>query len=343
MIQKKSILFLVRLYHPHIGGVEKHMQQIIPLLQSSGFQITVITEKFDIKLMDEETVAGVRVLRIPVPKNEVSKKFYIWKWVIFNIGVFIKPDIIHVHDVFFWIIPIRWFLVFKKVFITVHGYESYPIKKRWIWMRKVSENLSNGSICVGDFMKEWYNASPTSVIYGGVSVSTKKIIAKKKSALFFGRLDNQTGVLEYVKAYNLIKKKIPEFKLTVIGEGPLLSKIPKEISVLKFSDKIDRFISQNEYIFVSRYLSMLEALVQNRKVVAVYDNPVKRDYLTMSPFKKYIEIGKDGSEIAKIVIESIKNPKKLTKKTENGEIWAKKQTWDKIIEVYLRLWGFRLP
>lgn len=47
MKQSTSILFLVRLYHPHIGGVEKHVETIAKLLINKGFSITILTEQFE--------------------------------------------------------------------------------------------------------------------------------------------------------------------------------------------------------------------------------------------------------------------------------------------------------
>lgn len=337
MKQTKSILFLARLYHPHIGGVESHVRILSKLLLKKGYSVTVITEKFDKKLQDEETVDGVLIKRIEIGKNTFLKKYLIWKWVLQNTGFLTKHDVIHVHDVFYWLYPAMPFLFTKKVYMTFHGYEGFPIKWTWILQRKIAEKLSKGSICVGDFMKKWYFARPDHVIYGGVRLAIKNVRPNDLTAVFFGRLDDQTGINAYIKAYNILKKKYPKFKLTVIGEGKYRSRIPKEVKVLPFQKDVSGFILKNRFIFVSRYLSFLEALALKREVISVYDNPVKEDYLKMSPFKDYVDIAGSGQEAAMVTENLIKGGKNL-RKIEKGYEFSKQQSWENVLKVYLRLW-----
>jgi glycosyltransferase involved in cell wall biosynthesis len=337
MIQKKRILFLSRLYHPHIGGVEKHVEELSILATKKGYEVAVITERFDKKLPEYEILNNVYVYRLPVGESVFGKKFLIWKWMLSHFNLLIKADIIHVHDVFFWILPYRILIPFKKVYITFHGYEGFPIKKGWILQRKIAEKLTNGNICVGDFMKKWYNTTPTSVIYGGVRLNEKNEEVITPSAVFFGRLDEQTGIRQYIEAYRKIKEKIPGFVMTIVGEGELARLIPKGVKVVGFKKDIYPFILKNRIVFVSRYLSMLEALALGREVVATYDNPVKKDYILKSPFKKFIHVGRDSGEIADIVIRLLgKNTSSA--RLKNSSKWARTQTWENVLSTYFRLW-----
>ncbi len=335
--QKQTILFLTRLYHPHIGGVEKHVNILSKMLIKMGYRVIVVTEQFDSSLPTKEYIDKVEIYRVPLVENHSRKKFLIWKWVIANRDLFLGADIIHAHDIFFWILPLLPFLSRRKVFTTFHGYEGYPIKKKWIVIRKITEGLSGGTICIGDFMKKWYKAAPNYISYGGVTISRKNTVKKDLSAVFFGRLENQTGILEYVSAYKLLKKTYPKLKFTVIGDGPLSDKLPKDIIRRGFEPNIEEFISQHRFIFVSRYLSMLEAMIQKKEVIAIYSDPIKKDYLKMSPFKKYIHIAKNSHEIAQFVDFSIKNgPDK--QQIEAGHVWAENNSWKKVLSTYLALW-----
>ncbi len=340
MNQKKKILFLTRLYHPHIGGVEKHVEELSSRLIEKGYEIVIITEKFNKTLPETEVINGITVYRMSIPAEGFLKKFFIWKWMLLHANIIADQDILHIHDVFYWYIPFRFLFLFKKTYITFHGYEGFPIKRSWKMQRKLAEKLTNGNICVGDFMKKWYKTCPTSVIYGGVRLEAEKYKAKTHSGVFFGRLDDQTGIKEYIQSYNLIKRKYPDFEMTVVGEGKLKERIPKGIKIVEFKKEIIPYIQKNRIIFVSRYLSMLEALASKREVVAVYDNPVKKDYLNLSPFKKYIHIGSNSTEIADIVLNLL-GRKMPTKKLHEGAKWAQKQTWDKVLSVYLTLWEIK--
>lgn len=337
MKQKPTIVFLSRLYHPHIGGVEKHLEIISKILIKKGYRIVIVTEKHDKSLKSNEVIDGITVYRIFIGSSPFLKKFYIWIWMILNIKILLDSDIIHVHDVFFWIIPIRPFIPKKKVYTTFHGYENFPIKRRWIMLRKIAEKLSNGTICIGDFMKKWYNANPTYVSYGGVRLVRKKRSSMSRSAVFFGRLDDQTGILEYCRAYEILRKKYPDFQFTVVGEGKYDKNIPKSVKIVPFTKDVNRFIENNRFIFVSRYLSILEALVQKKDVIAVYKDPIMKDYLLMSPFKEYVEIFSKADDIARYVTDSLE--RKTTKNKEKSYKWAIGQSWENVVLIYLRLWG----
>ena len=338
MKQRQTILFLTRLYHPHIGGVEKHVYFLSQMLIKKGYEVVVVTEQFDSHLSLTDTHDGIEIFRIPVGSNSSLKKFLIWRWVLAHQDLFLKAQIIHIHDVFFWILPLLLFLPKGKIYTTFHGYEGYPIKKKWIFVRKITEYLSSGTICIGDFMRKWYKAAPTYVSYGGARSSD--VIAPKndQSAVFFGRFESQTGIIEYVKAFKEIKKKYPRFKLTIVGDGPLRSKLPHNVTYMDFEPNIEHLISRYRFIFVSRYLSMLEAIVQKKEVIAVFSDPIKKDYLEMSPFKEYVSIAKNASEIAKCVDVSLENgPNK--RKIEAGYAWAKQNSWEKVLNTYFLLWG----
>lgn len=340
MKQSGTILFVTQFYYPHIGGVEKHVSQISRQLLTRKNSITILTEQYDNSLPLTEIIDGVSVIRIPIGNSKFLKKFYIWKWIFFHFDTIRDAKIIHVHDVFYYLLPFRLFIFSKKIFMTFHGYEGFPVKKRWVISRKIAETLTAGNICVGDFMKKWYFTKPTKIIYGAVSTTKLKNIRNAQSAVFFGRLDDQTGILEYVAAYKKIKKIYPKFKFTVVGEGNLRQKLPKDIKTLPFTHKTEEYISNNRFIFVSRYLSILEALIQKREVIAVYDNPIKKDYLMMSPFKEYISVAGNSGDIARIVLNKLKN-KHNGAQLGKGYEFARQLSWQNLAKIYLKLWEIR--
>lgn len=156
-----KLLFLTRLYLPHVGGVERHVEGICRIL-SRKHQIKIITEKYDDSLKDYEKIAGIEVYRM-----KASGKIAIWKWMHKNRHLLNWADVIHGHDVYFWIIPFRLRHPNKKTFVTFHGWEGkYPIPVKNIIMRKLSEILAKGNICVGDFIFKWYKTKPDLVTYG---------------------------------------------------------------------------------------------------------------------------------------------------------------------------------
>lgn len=70
-------------------------------------------------------------------------------------------------------------------------------------------------------------------------------------------------------------------------------------------------------------------------------NPLREDYLKMTPFSKWMVISNDPEELADKVEYYIKNPKKAQKKIDAAYRWVKKQTWSKMADNYEKLWGLR--
>ncbi len=334
-----KILFLSRRFWPDIGGVEKHVLEISKILVKKGHEVTVITQSQG----KSNSINGIGVVRISKNPKNSSEKLYVWKWFWKNRNLIRESDIIHTHDVYFWYFPFRFLFPFKKSFVTFHGYESYPIKKRAIIIRKISEKLSNGNIIVGDFIRKWYGTTPNYTIYGGVHLSESRIknqeLWRRESAVFIGRLDEHTGILDYAKAVDLVRKDFPKFDFTIIGDGKYFNSL-KKYRPLGFKSHSIKYLKQNNFAFVSRYLSILEALACKRLVFALYDNPVKEDYLKMAPFAKFIVIENSPVKLAEEVIFYLNNAKKVDELVNKGYDWAKKQTWEKVVNTYLKLWEF---
>lgn len=329
-----KIVFLTRRFYPDIGGVEKHVYEISKRLIKKGHSVTVITQSQG----EKEKIDGIRVIRIDnVPKN-FSEKIHIWKWVIVNRKLFKNANVIHSHDVFFWYLPIKLLFLSKKSFITFHGYESYPIPKKAVIVRKISELLADGNIVVGDFIKKWYGTKPNYVIYGGVDIPKKTAKPKSlNSAIFIGRLDEHTGILDYARAADLIRKDSPEFEFAIVGDGEYKNWLDR-YNPLGFKENSIDYLKKYDFAFVSRYLSILEALANKRLVFALYDNPVKEDYLKMAPFAKFIIISNSAEKLAEKVKYFLDNPKQSEKFVNEGYKWVKKQSWDNVVKIYLDLW-----
>lgn len=329
-----KIIFLTRRFYPDIGGVEKHVYEISKILIKKNHKVTVVTETEG----ENNELGGIKIIRIPPSRKGRLRKFFIWYWFLKNRDIFNKAKIIHAHDVYYQYLPLKFLFPSKKSFITFHGYESYPIPKKAILIRKLSELIANGNIVVGDFIRKWYFTKANYVIYGGVNQRKhKKIIVKIQSAVFIGRLDEQTNILEYVKAIDLLKKEYPKFNFKIVGDGNFFEKL-KDYNPTGFKENVDDYLSKNNFAFVSRYLSILEALINKRLVFALYDNPVKEDYLKMSPFYKFIICADSSEALVRKIKYFLCNPNEIDKFTRKGYLWAKKQTWENVSEVYLNLW-----
>lgn len=335
-----KIIFLARRFYPQIGGVEKHLMEISIRLIARGHSVTVIAERVGDGTAYEEVVHGISVYRIDAGQEGKAKKLRIWKELLRLQDHIKDADVVHCHDVFFWYLPFRFLYPQKPVYTTFHGYESYPIAKNAIRIRKLSERLSWGNICIGDFISKWYGTQPTYVSYGGVSLPpiTSREKVKTDSAIFYGRLTLQTGIDAYVKAVEIVKKNKRTFTLLVIGDGEYKKKLKKDIKVYGFQNNPEKYFQTYRFAFVSGYLSMLEAFAAKRLVFAVYDNPLKEDYLRMTPYANFISIEKDYNKLAEKVLYYIDHPEEEKILIQKAYEWVKQQEWENVVNVYLQLW-----
>lgn len=296
---------------------------------------------------ESKVLPEITVYSLPKIIDGWKKKFLIWSWLWKNRSHFENNEIIHCHDVFFWYFPFRLLYPRKKVFITFHGYEGvFPPARKAILIRKLSERMSSGVICVGDYIKKWYGANPKFVTYGGVSpreqskdtTSGKNESKKGVKILLIGRLANDIGVNLYTTALILLRANHIPFKMKALGDGELRSDVEKVGTVLGFVSNPDEFINKTDIVFASSYLTILESIARGKLVIAVYDNPLKGDYLKLAPFSKWIEIVSNVGGVNKIVEQYEKSKAKYATILSEGKQWANSQTWSKVKEMYYSLW-----
>ena len=362
-----TILFLSRLFYPHIGGVEKHVLEVGKRLVEMGHKVIVITEKYQsegegAKVMGE--IDGIEIHRIDFGEKILPfdwfrvkfKKFQIWWWLWQHKELIEKADIVHCHDVFFWYLPFRFLFSKKPVYTTFHGYEGNNLpSKKAIFMHKLAEKLSNGNICVGDYIKKWYRTTSDYVTYGGVDVHLggAEVVASSPSEvlkgqaklriLFIGRLEKDTGVHIYLKVLDILKQKEIKFKFEACGDGTLRRIVMKYGKVYGFVKDVSKYIDRSDFVFTSSYLSIFEAISRGKIVFSVFENKLKEDYLKLSPFAKWIIIKKSPQETVRKIVYYLNHQKEMEIITTTARKWVKDQTWERVLAVCVALWGHKIP
>jgi glycosyltransferase involved in cell wall biosynthesis len=363
------ILFLARRSYPSVGGVEKHVLEIAKRLAGMGHKVVVVTEAISQNPKPQFLnpkqipnpkfkIPNIEIYRIPVGRNEKLKKFRIWGWLWKNRRLIEKADIVHAHDVGFWYWPFRFLYPKKPFYITFHGWEGkFPVPFKNKLVRKISEKLAWGNICVGDYLEKWYGTKANYVTYGGVEISTNKQMSQinksisnnqinKYQIAFVGRLEKDTGLPIYLEAVKRCKDANPpagragmqRCKVIFLGEGSLRREAEKYGEVLGFVENIRPYLLQSRFVFTSGYLSILEAMACKRMVFAVYDNPLKEDYLRLSPLAKWIVIESNPESLYHRLVHDTRSIKEEERLISEAYDWVKGQTWEKVAELYVKLW-----
>ncbi len=336
-----TIVFFTRYFYPHVGGVEKHCLELGKRLVRDGNKLIVITSDLSLnnnnknrisKTIQTREINGIKIYYLNTGEINKFEKVRVWKEVNKVKNILEKADIIHCHDIFYWYFPFRFLYPNKKVFVTFHGYEGNNIPGiKAIFMHKMAEKFTDGNICIGDFFKKWYKTKPTYISYGAAEVKNiDKNISFGKKAMFIGRLEKEIGIFEYLEALKLLKKKKIEIDLDVYGNGSFIKEAKKyviennlKVKFKGFVRNIEKYINNYDFVFVSRYLGILEALAFKKYIFAVYNNEIKKDYLKMAPFSKYISISSGPEPLLVEVEKYFKNKKDIEEKVNHGFKWVK--------------------
>ena len=351
------IVMLTAFFHPHIGGVERHVRYLSEELVRQGHSITVLTKRYDRALPSEERLGPIRILRFPQSTIPHTQKPGVWLWLLSRLHLLLRADVIHVHDhtaFNAWYLPFRILLPWKPVFATFHGYEGLvPIPRRYIIGRKWVERLTRGNICVGHFLEKWYGTQSDVVIYGAVDPPEEIREPEPRTIVFMGRLEPDTGIMDYLRAMPLIVKgpagpDEPErpLKLIVCGDGSLRREVRAfaesralDVEMIGAVQDPSRWIQRGRFIFASGYLTILEAMTCRRLVFSVHDNPLKRDYLEMMPgAADMMVVAGSPEELAGRVREILDRPDRESAMVERACRFAREHTWERMAGTYLDLY-----
>lgn len=330
------VVFLSRLFHPHIGGVEKHVEKLSIELVKKGYQVTVITTQYESSLDLDDTYKGIHLLRIP--RDQAKRKKSLWKWMESHKKEFKDADVVHVHDVFWWYLLLR-FTVKTPVYTTFHGWEGKfppPLKSKVI--RKISEKLSLGSICIGDYIKKWYWANPNIVLYGATDQKPLPS-ASKNRLLVLGRLSKDNDIPSVIRGIRLIKTYLPDLRVTFLGDGELAWQAKEQGDVLGFKEDIEPYIKDTHWVIASSYLSIMDSLSAGRTVFSVYTNPLKEDYLKLHPVSQGIYTTSSSQELAQTFVKVYDQSQEHSQMVNRAQQWAREQTWEVIADHYIKLWN----
>jgi len=338
-----NVLMLTNSFHPVLGGVEKHVLRLSQELAAMGHRVTVVSQRMKPEWPAEETLGDVEVRRLPhrpglAALRSLLRPLLAW------------ADIAHAHDAYAllrWCLPLRWIAPRRPTFITFHGYEAYPIPLQARMLRRVAERVTRGSICMGEFICKWYRTRCAAVSYGGVDLPAGAPDPPADAgALFVGRLASDSGIVEVIETLCRLRQDHGfSLALTVCGGGPLRARLESEAQNagldLRFlgpvTDVIPHLLGAR-CAFVTGYLSILEAMAHRRLVFAIYDNPLKRDYLELFPGAGAMVIAGSPEELARQVAGHLRAPGRVSALLDQAQAFAREQTWRRVAEMYLRLW-----
>lgn len=347
-----DIIAFAHLYKPHLGGLEKYVENFYKHLPNK--KVLVVTSKYLNDLPTEEKDGKVNVFRIDcieiikgkyfVPSLKGIKEI---KRIIYNNQ---KAEI-HTHTRFYFTYCIALFFA-KKFKLTHFHFEhgSSFVKDGSILVRVFAYIFDNTfskyilnsakyifpiSESVKMFMKSIYkNLEYGPTLYNSYNFKNESFSKKKKpeilKLLFVGRIIKTKGVYELVEACKKLKESNFKFKLTMIGDGSEMSEIKRLIDEYKLENEIElkgalpyeetQLLYPMHDLFINPSYTeglpttVLEAIGNNLLIIATDVGGTKE----IIPKEKLILLDKlSGIEIQKRVLSIYENWDKESKEYEN--------------------------
>jgi glycosyltransferase involved in cell wall biosynthesis len=304
------------------------------LLVKNGFSVTILTQRFA-KLPIRETKKGIPIYRFSFPKKRFFGLLIIWWKLITEYRRLIaQADIIHLHDVFIWYLPLRLAFWRKRVVTTFHGWEGvYPVPLKNILIRQLASLLSSKTVAVGKYLEKYYRFKANKVLYGAVDFSNPSI-KKENLLLYVGRLDYDTGLPVLLQA---LQVKGWKGRVVFCGDG-LLREQAESVGEAKGFVDPRPYLKKAQIVFAGGYLSILEAFAYKCAVVAAEKNPLKKDYYLMSPFASWITVVNEPADLEHWLAMAENNPRRIQRLVDQAYSWVKNQTWQAITDEYIKIY-----
>jgi glycosyltransferase involved in cell wall biosynthesis len=337
-----KIIHFTRHFLPRNGGVERHVFNIAQTQVNAGHKVTVVSGDFGERKLDKEALSFDTYY---YPENRSPAMRFIW--FLRHSILFRQADVIHFHSIYNADIIPGFLRKKNKCVATLHGWGGvFPIpeaeKNR---IRYCVEQYVRKFIVVGDFVSKYYELFPSNVIYGAVDLA-KFLNVKKNDEDFelciLGRIELDMGtdlVLAALEKYSLNRTK--KLRIAVCGDGSMHEKFVNALSGFGFlvtpfgsiSDP-EEVLARSKVCITSGYLGILESLTLGLKVISVYQNALKKDYLKLSPFNEFILATNSPLDIEQYLVEIFEE-----NKNEQGNSFnPSKFTWEAVCKTYDELY-----
>ncbi len=330
----KKILIFTPSFFPKLGGVERHVLETTNQLIKKGYSVKVLTEKTtELKKFEKKSL--LRIYRFSYPKIKYVGLFSIWWRLLTQYYSLIKEaDVIHIHDIFVWYLPFRLMFWRKPVVTTFHGWEGvFPLPPQNKFWRKLGVLLSSKTVAVGHYLEKHYHFKADHVIYGGVHLP-KTNYQKKDLLLYVGRLDYDTGLPLLLQS---LKNKPWLGEVVFCGDGVLKDQARLYGQVVGFKNPLP-YLKKAKVVFAGGYLSILEAFAYRCLVVAAYNNPLKRDYFSLSPLGRFVQVVSNDQELTMKLNFLAKKNNFNQSKLDQAYSLAKEQSWVRVADLYQQIY-----
>ena len=345
--------------NPAKGGAEVFTHENAKRWVAKNHEVTMLTSSFP-NCKQQEIIDGVKIIR-------VGKKYSVYKK---TKQYYKKNQSKHNFDIIIDEINTRPFLTpkyvnngtqivglihqlarefwFYETFFPVNYIGYHILENRWLKnyedlpMITVSNSTKNDLKKLG--FKKIYTVSEGITFKPMDTVPEKQ---KEPTIIYLGRLTSAKRPEHVIKAFNIVKKQIPNLKLNILGDGPEKEKLQKtagkDITFLNYVSENKKIeLLSKAWILIHPGvregwgINIIEANACGTPSIA-YDVSGLRDSIVDG--KTGIIIKEEGNieKLAEEITQLIKNKERRKKLSNNALKWSKKFTWDKSADEFLEI------
>lgn len=154
------------------------------------------------------------------------------------------------------LLPVKTSVSFHGIDISRHLLKSYNNLQKHCDAYFVLADYMKKELVSASFNKEKINVVKTGLDFSTMPLN--KHVPRKDQILFVGRLVEKKAVTDAILAFERISKKHTEFKMVIVGDGPLMKKAQSTVERLKLNNSIV-FLGELHYAEV--YQLMLESKI----------------------------------------------------------------------------------
>lgn len=343
------------LQNPYGGGAEVHLEELLRRLVQYGHEVTLFCSGFD-NCVPEETIEGVKIIRRGNRYNfNLIAPSHLKKLVKKEKFDILVEDINKIPFYTPWYLDIKTLVVIPHLFATTVFHEINFILGSYIYLAEkplvsvykgkhynvISESTAE------DIRLRGVPKEDISIIHCGINrelyahdESVKKY--EYPSVLYLGRIKKYKSVQHLISAFKIVKEKLPDAKLTIVGDGDYVDELKKLVLSLKLQDSIlfTGYVSSDEKVERLRKshvavlpslkegwgLTNIEANSVGTTVVAA-NSPGLRDSVKDNETGFLYEYG-NVEELAEKLMVILTNDAKRIELEKEGLKWAEKFNWD---------------
>ena len=277
MKKVKTIAIFSGYFLPHLGGIERYIDNLIREFNKLGYRIILVTSNYNESKEQEESNENL-ILRLPV-YNVFKNRYPILKYNKKSKKLIMMLDNYDIESI---IVNTRFHLTShlganygKKnnipVFLIEHGSNYVTLNNKFIdfFANKYEDFLTwkikskiNGFYGVSKACKEWLkkiNIDMDGVWYNSIDIYQKTPKRENHDTINFlyaGRLIKQKGVENILISFSKLSKQYKKIKLFIAGDGPKLNEYKKI-----FNEKNIIFLGKLDYNNLLKYYAKTDVFL----------------------------------------------------------------------------------